>query len=505
MKMKKSRRTFLRDTACGLTAAAVVNSLDRLSLVNAMVSQQPAVANDYKALVCVFLNGGSDCNNMVIDLAQFAAYAAARGDSSTPAATPNLGMPQSVLLPINPAGGGQFGLHPNLSPEVATPAQLPGLMKPWTDGKLAVLANYGSLKQPTTKLQYQSNVGGAFRPYQLFSHSDQVNQQMTSIVNTTGQTGWAGRIADSTGSLNGVTILPMALSVSGSNLLQTGAITRQIAIGTGSLQSVLSLSWNGPGSANPFCLGPNNPPNIGCVSSGSSTFRQLLGFDRGQTLIRGASDTTSAALNADQILNQPDPTLTATFPGTGLGNQLRQVAKLIKIKDTLGMHRQIFFCQLGGFDTHTNETNTDPTQPNNAGGQGNLLTQLSQAMRAFYEEMNAQGNANNVTLFTISDFGRTFQASGSGAASVGSDHAWGSHAFIMGGAVLGGTLYGKYPTLALNSPDDDGGNRGRWIPTTSIDQYAATLAQWYGLPANLLTTIFPNLSKFPTQNLGFLG
>ncbi len=489
--MKKSRRKFLRDTACGLTAAAVVNSLDRLSIVNAMVNQQPEVAADYKALVCVFLSGGSDCNNMLVDLSQFAAYSTVRGDSTTPASTPNLGMPQSVLVPINPASGGQFGLHPNLSPEVANAAQAPGLVKPWTDGKLAILCNYGPLLQPTTKAQYQTNVGNAFRPYQLFSHSDQINQQMSSIVKTTGQTGWAGRIADKTGALNGATVLPMALSVSGTNLLQTGATTRQIAIGTGSLASVLALGWNGPASANPFTNG--------------SAFRQLLGFDRGQTLIKLGEDTTSTALNADQILNQPDPALTATFPGTGLGNQLKQVAKLIKIKDTLGMHRQIFFCQLGGFDTHTNETNTDPTQPNNAGNQGNLLTQFSQAVRAFYDEMNAQANASNVTLFTLSDFGRTFQASGSGAGSVGSDHAWGSHAFIIGGAVLGGTLYGKYPTLALNGPDDDGGNRGRWIPTTSIDQYGATLAQWYGLPANLLTTVFPNLSKFPTQNLGFLG
>jgi uncharacterized protein (DUF1501 family) len=212
----------------------------------------------------------------------------------------------------------------------------------------------------------------------------------------------------------------------------------------------------------------------------------------------------SQAISADQILNT-DPSVTATFPSTGIGNQLKQVAKLIKIKDTLGMHRQIFFVSLGGFDTHTNETNTDPTQPNNAGGQGNLLTQFSQAARAFFDEMGFQGNSNNVTLFTISDFGRTFQASGSGASSVGTDHAWGSHAFIMGGAVLGGTLYGTYPTLAANGPNDDGGNRGRWIPTTSIDQYGATLAAWYGLPSNLLTTVFPNLSKFPTQNLGFLG
>jgi uncharacterized protein (DUF1501 family) len=483
--MTKTRRQFLRDTACGLTAAAVVNSLDRLSIVNAMVQQQPEVASDYKALVCVFLSGGSDCNNMVVPVdAEYASYNTVRGPSG-------LAISQQALLPINPASGRQFGLHPNLSPEVANPAQAAGLLGPWNQGKLAILANYGSLLRPTTKAQYQSNVGGAFRPYQLFSHSDQVNQQMSSIVNTTGQTGWGGRLADNTGSLNGVTVLPMSLSVAGGNLFETGASTRQIAIGTGTLSSVLALSWNGPASANPFTSG--------------SGFRQLLGFDRGQTLIKGASDTTNTALNADQILNQPDPTITATFPTTGLGNQLKQVAKLIKIKDTLGLKRQIFFCSLGGFDTHTNETNTDPTQPNNSGAQGNLLTQFSQAARAFYDEMGAQGNSNNVTLFTISDFGRTFQPSGTGAAAVGSDHAWGSHAFIMGGAVLGGTMYGAYPTLALNSPDDDGGNRGRWIPTTSIDQYGATLAAWYGLPANLLTTVFPNLSKFPTQNLGFLG
>jgi uncharacterized protein (DUF1501 family) len=489
MIMKKSRRNFLRDTACGLTAAAVVNSLDRLSIINAMVNQQPEVASDYKALVCVFLSGGSDGNNMLVP---YTGYSDANGYDATRTAS-GLAIPKTALLQISPPnqGGNVFGLHPNLSPEVATPAQAPGLMKPWTDGKLAILCNYGSLKQPTTKAQYQSNLGGAFRPYQLFSHSDQVNQQMTSIVNTTGQTGWAGRIADNTGSLNGATILPMALSVSGTNLLQTGTTTRQIAIGTGTLASVLSLSWGGPASANPFTNG--------------SSFRQLLTFDRTQTLIRTAGDTTSAALNADQILNQPDPTLTAIFPGTGIGNQLRQVAKLIKIKDTLGMHRQIFFCSIGGFDTHTNETSVDPTQPNQSGGQGNLLTQFSQAVRAFYDEINAQGNSNNVTLFTISDFGRTFQPSGSGAGSVGSDHAWGSHAFIMGGSVLGGAFYGTYPTLDVNGPDDDGGKRGRWIPTTSIDQYGATLAQWYGLPANLLTTVFPNLSKFPTQNLGFLG
>jgi len=489
--MKKSRRQFLRDTACGLTAAAMVNSFDHLSIVNAMVNQQPEVASDYKALVCVFLSGGSDCNNMVVP---YTGYSDANGYDATRTAS-GLAIPKTALVQISPPnqGGNVFGLHPNLSPEVANPAQAGGLLKPWTDGKLAILCNYGPLKQPTTKAQYQSNVGGAFRPYQLFSHSDQINQQMSSIVNTTGQTGWGGRIADSTGSLNGATVLPMCMSVAGTNLFETGVTTRQIAIGTGTLQNVLSLSWGGPSAANPF-------------NSGSS-FRQLLGFDRGQTLIKGAGDTMNTALSADQTLNQPDPPIATIFPTTGIGNQLKQVAKFVYLntKGTLGMHRQIFFCSIGGFDTHTNETNADPTQPNNAGNQGNLLTQFSQAVRAFYDEMNAQGNSNSVTLFTISDFGRTFQPSGSGAASVGTDHAWGSHAFIMGGSVLGGTFYGTYPTLDVNGPDDDGGKRGRWIPTIAIDQYAATLATWYGLPANLLTTVFPNLSKFSTQSLGFLG
>lgn len=487
--MKRTRREFLRDSACGLTAAAVVSSLDRLSAVNAMVQQQPEVASDYKALVCVFLNGGSDGNNMVVP---YTGYSDANGYDATRTAS-GLAIPKTALLQISPPnqGGNVFGLHPNLSPEVANAGQLPGLMGPWNQGKLAILCNYGSLLQPTTKAQYQSNVGGAFRPYQLFSHSDQVSQQMTSICKTTGQTGWGGRVADNTGSLNGVTVLPMAISVSGTNLFETGVNTRQLSIGTGALQTVLNLNWNGPASANPFTAG--------------SGFRQLLGFDTSQALIKGASDTTSQALSADQTLNQPDPVLTATFPATGIGNQLKQVAKLIKIKDTLGMKRQIFFCSIGGFDTHTNETSADPTVPTGSGGQGNLLTQFSQAARAFYDEMGAQLNSDKVTLFTISDFGRTFQPSGSGPASVGSDHAWGSHAFIMGGSVLGGAFYGTYPTLDVNGPNDDGGKRGRWIPTTSIDQYGATLAAWYGLPANLLTTIFPNLSKFPTQNLGFLG
>ncbi|MDX6576856.1 MAG: hypothetical protein QOE96_2809 [Blastocatellia bacterium] len=503
--MSKSRRQFLKTSVCGLTGVAMLASLDKLNLVNAMVQQQTESAADYKALVCIFLSGGSDCNNMVIPFDDYASYNAVRGASQ-------LGLTQSQITntKITPSNtsGVAYAFHPNLSPEANNAGVLPGLLKPWTDGKLAILCNVGSLVRPITRAQYSANIG---HPYQLFSHSDQVNQQMTSIGNTTGQSGWGGRIADKTNALNGPVALPMNISLAGTSLFASGINSRQLAIGAAptSLANLLNLTWNGPAGANPF-------------NSGSS-FRTLLSFDQGTTLVKASTDTTTSAMTADTALNQAGvPALSATFPNTTLGNQLKQIANLLKIKSTLGFAsgRQIFFCSLGGFDTHTNETGSDPTNP--AGGaaqsgtQGALLTQVSQALRAFYDEMVAQGLSNNVTTFTLSDFGRTFQPSGSGAGSVGTDHAWGSHAFIMGGAVQGGAFYGStrpdgsglpygYPALQLAGPDDTTSNRGQWIPTTSIDQYAATLATWYGLALSDRASVFPNLATFATPTLPFLG
>jgi len=298
--------------------------------------------------------------------------------------------------------------------------------------------------------------------------------------------------------------------LAGTSLFSTGISSRQLAIAAAptTLANLLVLNWSGVSGAN-----PNN---------NGSSYKTLLGMDRGAMLVKASTDVTTQALTADAALNQPDPTLTAVFPATSLGNQLKQVAKLIKIKDAAGitMKRQIFFCQLGGFDTHTNETGSDPANPGGqgtqSGTQGVLMTQLSQAMRAFYDEMVAQGRTNDVTTFTLSDFGRTLQPSGSGPGTVGTDHAWGSHAFIMGGAVLGGMFYGSkrpdntglpygYPTLQLGGPDDTNSNRGQWIPTTSVDQYAATLATWYGLSVSDRASVFPNLATFPVANLGFLS
>src|SRR6266849_3974112 len=493
--MKRSRREFLRDTGCGLTAAALVSSIEQLNMISAFA--QPPVAADYRALVCIFLFGGTDTNNMVIP---YDDYTVTGGGTTTGydnvRTGAGLAVPKSVLLPITPSNTSSvaFGFHPNISPEVANPAQtFKGLLDVWNSNQLAILCNYGSLVQPITRAQYQANVG---RPYQLFSHSDQQTQQQTIVPNGVGQTGWAGRIADASGGLNGSVPLPMNVSIAGSQVLCTGKNTRQMVIADSNtpLNNVLALNWSGPAGVNP--------------GTANSSYQQLLGFDLGASLVKATSDTTTQALTTKAALSA-NPTLATTFPtGTSLGRQLFQAARLISLRTSLGMKRQIFFCSLGGFDTHTNETGADPTNPNggaaNSGGQGGLLKQLSQAMRAFYDEMVAQGLSNNVTTFTLSDFSRTFQPSGSGAGTVGTDHAWGSHAFIMGGSVLGGTFYGTYPTLALGGPTDTD-TRGRWIPTTSVDQYAATLATWYGLAPSDLPTVFPNLSRFASQNLGFLG
>src|SRR5205814_5837349 len=251
----------------------------------------------------------------------------------------------------------------------------------------------------------------------------------------------------------------MNISLAGTNLFSTGINSRQLAIAAAptTLANLLVRNWSGPAIVNP--------------NTSDSSYRTLLSFDQNLTLIKGATDTTNQALTADAALNQTEPVIPTpgsptVFPNTSLGNQLKQIAKLIKIRDAVGitMKRQIFFCSVGGFDTHTNETGSDPTNPGGgqaqAGGQGGLLTQISQAMRAFYDEMNAQGLGNNVTVFTLSDFSRTLQPSGSGTGTVGTDHAWGSHALIMGGAVMGGQFWG--------SPRPDGSGLPFGFPTLQL-------------------------------------
>ena len=465
--MATSRRDFLRTSACALGGVALASSVESFSIVHALTPQS---ATDYKALVCIFLNGGNDGNNMFVALDQYSSYATARGV--------DLAIPQGSLLPVSPIGGGSFGFHPNM-PEIQTL---------FNQGRAAVLCNIGPLVEPLTRTTYQNGTGK--KPLQLFSHSDQVGLFATAIANQVAQTGWGGRVADRTHTLNGAATFPSNISIAGVNLFLTGVDTRQLAVadsGT-SLANVLQLD-NAPGAS------------ASDITARTTSFNQLRTYDNGFTLIKAASDTRSSAIQTDISLSSVNPILATAFPNTSLGRQLLQIARLIKACNDpaagINMKRQIFFAQIGGFDTHSAQI----------GGQGSLLTQVSQAMNAFYNATVELGLQNNITAFTLSDFSRTLQPSGSGPTQVGSDHAWGNNHLIVGGAVLGNRIYGTYPTLALGGPNDtDGGSspRGRWIPTTSVEQFAATLATWYGLSSADLTAVFPLINRFPTPNLGFM-
>jgi uncharacterized protein (DUF1501 family) len=445
--------------------------MDQFGVVHALT---PQAATDYRALVCVFLNGGNDGNNTFLDLNQYNQYSTARNAAQ-------LAIPQASFLPVSPVSGGSFGFHPNM----------PEIQSLFNSGKLAVLCNNGPLVEPLTRTTYQN--GSGKKPLQLFSHSDQVGQYSTAIANSVSQTGWGGRLADKTLGLNGAATFPSNISIAGVNLYLTGVDTRQLAVSDSntSLANVLVLN-NAPGAS-----GSDN-------SSRLAAFNELRTFDNNFKLIKAASDTRSSSLQTDAALSNVNPVLTTPFPNpsTSISRQLLQVARLIKASTDpaagINMKRQIFFVQIGGFDTHSQQI----------GGQGNLLLQLSQAINAFYNATVELGLQDKVTLFTMSDFSRTLQPSGTGAAQVGSDHAWGNNQLIVGGAVLGHTLYGTYPNITPGGPDDtDGGSspRGRWIPTTSIEQYAATLASWYGLSSADLSAVFPLISHFSTSNLGFLS
>ena len=464
--MATTRRDFLRNSACALGGMAMASSIESFGIVHALT---PQAATGYKALVCIFLNGGNDGNNLLVDLNQYSSYAAGRGV--------DIAIPQAQLLPVSPTGGGSYGFHPNM-PEVQTL---------FNQGRLAVVCNNGPLVEPLTRTTYQNGTGK--KPLQLFSHSDQVGLFQTAVANVVGQTGWGGRVADLTRSLNGLATFPSNVSIAGINLLLTGIDTRQLAVadsGT-TLANVLQLN-NGAGASS----SDNNARN--------ASFNELRTLDHNFKLVKAASDTRSSAIQTDIALSNVNPVLATAFPNTSLGRQLLQIARLIKActDPTAGinMKRQIFFAQIGGFDTHSGQI----------AGQGGLMQQVSQAMKAFYDATVELGRQNEVTSFTLSDFSRTLQPSGTGTGA-GSDHAWGNNHLVLGGAVAGNTLYGTYPTLALGGPNDtDGGTspRGRWIPTTSVEQFAATLATWYGLSPSDLTAVFPLIGRFSTPNLGFV-
>jgi len=450
------RRRFLQRVAA-LSACGLASRLDLLGLAATADAQ---TVSDYKALVCVFLFGGNDGNNTLIpyDAAGYAQYAAVRPVSS------GINLAQSSLLPIQPVNTPTpYALHP----------ALPELQALFAQQKMAILASVGTLTQPTTRAQYAAGQ----RPESLYSHSDQQAQWQSAISNAAAATGWGGRIADSLAAYNGASGFPVITSLDGAVLFTTGAATSPLAI---PVSGSFALAGYGGGAA---------------ANARLSALQQLLAQPTGNLFVDNASAIGSDALALSGVVNPIlGNTASAAAPmfaslTTDTAKQLFQVAKMIEARAATGAQRQIFFVQLGSFDTHGDQLNR----------QQNLFAELSPALKAFYDATVALGVSSQVTTFTLSDFGRTFQPASGG----GTDHAWASHHFVIGGAVAGGALYGGYPQLVLGGPDDAEGE-GRWLPVASVDQYGATLARWFGVPEASLSTVFPNLGNFGTSDLGFM-
>ena len=486
-----TRRDFIRRSACAAVGTVAMSSAIRdLRLMNAAVAQTGIT--DYKALVCIFLQGGNDSNNMIIPTiqSQYDNYASIR--------TPVLAIPQSSILGVTAqtSDGNTYGLHPSC----------PELQTLFGEGKLAFMFNTGTLVYPLTRAQYLS--GATATPPQLFSHADQQTQWQTSIPDQPPTTGWGGRCGDLLNSIQPNTPISLMVTLAGANTFEVGNIVSQYSVST---SGAISLSL--PGT-----------PSGGASSNRVPTLLNILGLPYTNLQSQAYAGAAGQAINSSALLNNaitntasatywttpfpakitPPESGAAAFTST-LSPQLEMVARLILAGSTsvanhgFGMKRQIFFVQVGGYDLHTGQTNYTASNPNGVllGAHTNLLAELSQSMLAFQRAMEQLGLSQQVTSFTMSDFSRTFPSNGQG-----SDHGWGSHHFILGGSVVGQNTYGAFPVQTVNGPNDTG--TGRWIPTTATDQYFATLATWFGVDPDNLTTIFPNVGRFATSNLGFM-
>ena len=443
------------------------------------------VPGDYRALVCIFLLGGNDGNNTVIPLHNDAGISGYNVYSNLRSAQ-GLALAQNVPLPITVPrmGGLTYGFHPAFGVGAVTN----GLYELWGQNKLAVVCNAGTLVKPTTKAQMYDETHP--KPYNMYSHSDQAAQYQSGRSDHTVSTGWAGRLSDQrTAADNPSSLVPMITSIAGAQLFTAGNTTLPLAIAAA------------PAGLNQV-LNPQGYDSSADSQAQLAAFNALRGQDLNSELIAAASHITNQAITVNASL-QTSQEVTVQFPPSSIGNQLKQVARIIKKRGDLNVNRQVFFCQINGFDTHNLQV---PMQ-------SSLLAQMSQAMRAFYDEMVAQGLGDKVTQFTMSDFSRTMNPAGTGS-GVGSDHAWANHHFIVGGGVTASDFFGinttngtPYPTLNLDGPDDadtGSGARGRFVPTASVEQYAATLARWFGLPEAAMVSVFPKITNFANTNLGFM-
>jgi len=450
-----SRRDLLKLGAYSATTAGALGTLGAF--------QRAMAASDtsgYKALVCVFLLGGNDGHNTLLprDGSAYDTYAARRA---------SLALAKNTLLAINPsnAGGQLYGLHPSIP-------ELQGLFE---SGRLAWVLNTGTLVVPTTVAQFRA--GSVPLPLNLFSHNDQQQAWMTSTPRSTEPYGWAGRINDLLRDQGYNPRVSLNVSLSGANIWQGGRKTLGYSMGR-----------EGAAQFNPIRFGMNGGPS----GRRADAFRALIAQGRGSSHLMTqefAAISARAIDNAEFITaalaTQAEPG--TAFPDTGLGKQLRMVARMIRSRSALQASRQMFFVGVGGWDHHDTQLRDQAAK----------LAELARAVKAFDDCMVESGVSRDVTLFSATDFGRTLTSNGDG-----SDHGWGNHQFVVGGAVKGKSFYGSYPDLARNSPDD--GGDGRLVPTIATDQYAATLARWWGVSEGDLDLVFPNLRNFGQRNLGFL-
>lgn len=474
-----SRRRWLQRSALGVAGAFGTGSL-----INLLGSVRPAHAADYKALVCVFLYGGNDGLNTIVptDATRYGQYSSVRA---------RLALPRASLVGLS---GSDYGLHPALS----------ALEPLWRDGRLAPVFNVGPLVQPLTKAQYRALSSGApAMPDNLFSHSDQQVLWETASGNSQTPTGWGGRAADTLLTTNPV------ISLGGNGRFGLSALQAPLVLpGPGSTFGVNGLQPTDLGWA------PNAARKVALEAMYAQSATDALGSDLVSGYARQQRDAFATSQRLGGIVSaqpggsstQIDAAFASLIAGGRVGGQLApqlyQAAKLIQANATVQGTRQIFFVQLGGFDTHGDQVlNGDAL----GGKHAVLLKQLGDSLAAFHNAMTAIGMGANVTTFTQSDFGRTFKPNN----SLGTDHAWGNQHLVLGGAVRGGSTYGSYPLLALGGPDDVGvdswDQQGRWIPTTSVDQYAATLLRWFGSTEAQLDAVLPNLRNYGSvRGLGFV-
>jgi uncharacterized protein (DUF1501 family) len=456
MTTQASRRQFLRAaSALSVAGAATPFALNLASIAAASAQTAP----DYRALVCVFLYGGNDAHNTVVpyDSASYQTYAGARATLAWDRAT--------ELIPLTPA------VPPADGRQVALPQPLAPLATLFDAGQCAVVANVGPLMAPTNRAAYSGRTVPL--PPKLFSHNDQQSVWQASVPEGA-KYGWGGRIGDLLAAQN-ANALFTCLTPSSSAVLLSGQQVRPFQLDAS--QGSIAFS----------ALGANS---LYGSAAGATALRTRLTAAGGHLLESELGRVNQRSIEGNAALRvalQSAPALTPPA-GNGLANQLALVARVISARSQLGATRQVFLVSLGGFDTHSNQQTAHAA----------LLTQLADAIGFFQATMAQLGTANNVTLFTASDFGRALLSNGDGC-----DHGWGAHHFVVGGAVKGRQVYGSFPDLAANAPTDAG--NGRLIPTTSVEQYAATMAGWMGVGASDLRLILPNLPNFASDTLGFMA